>query len=197
MLWKTPSNMWRSISPVTCTGNQGKVTPSQPGCQHVSGETGGLPSSCGPTTPIQRVECFWRLLPELFLRTHGIKASAWTHGFVLPEIFFFPSPLPPSCAKTLLIQTDNLRYITEEKILQIWAGFIFYSCCHQLCLLYNLLATTTALLSYLCPPTPPEGFSSFRMESFATGFSYKLWNKREVSLALLNKNKIATNCDPF
>lgn len=75
--------------PVIYTGNQGKVTPSQAGWQHVSGEVGGLPSSCSTTTPMQRAKCFVRLLPELLLRTHGIKASTWTHGFFsIRDIFF-------------------------------------------------------------------------------------------------------------
>lgn len=142
MLWKTPSNMWRSISPVTCTGNQGKVTPSQPGCQHISGETGGLPSSCGPTTPMQRVECFWRLLPELFLRTHGIKASAWTHGFVLPEIFFFPVLYPLLVLKLFLYRQTISDTSRKKKYCRFELDLFF------------IAAVTSCVCCTICWPQP-------------------------------------------
>lgn len=112
-------------------------------------------SNC-PNT--DREEGFWGYLPGMLLRTHGIEAFACAHGFFFQQTGFFPFFYPPHCPNTLLRLPDNLRHITGEYILQIWAGFIFCSCSHQLCLLYNLLAATTALLSYLYPATPPTGF---------------------------------------
>lgn len=131
--------------------------------------------------PVQRATtCFrksrrtliqlWSNCPNIdrggFLRVSAWDApqDPWYWGLCLctwiffQQTDFFPFFYPPHCPNTLLRLPDNLRHITGEYILQIWAGFIFCSCSHQLCLLYNLLAATTALLSYLYPATPPTGF---------------------------------------
>lgn len=152
--------------------------------QHLSEKLWGLLSNCSDT---DREESFRMLRPEMSLMTCGNEAFAWAHRIFFLAERLFPVSHPPPCPITPLTRSDNLRYIMGKYILRIWAGFILYSWSHQLCLLYNLLAATTALLRYLYPATSLQGFSSFRMGSLTMGFSYKLCNKREISFSFLKK----------
>lgn len=98
VLWKTRSNIWRSITLVIHTDNWGKATPSQSGWQHVLEEAGGLLSRCGPTTPMQRE---WRVSGgsclSCSLGTVVSRLLCWHTNFYQADYFF--SSLPPTLSQ--------------------------------------------------------------------------------------------------